>query len=125
MVYRKEKGQKWQWQQDKQKNQREQLPNTPEATLPEVVVSSEVPLDTEAATEQSLREEEIPMIIAPEETKEVAPLEKQVLGATTETPPEYIAPAALPEKTPDSFFLLLERFFTSLNARLNAWKNKD
>lgn len=125
MVYRKEKGQKWQWQQDKQKNQREQLPNTPEATLPEVVVSNGVPLDTETAAEQSPREEEVPMTIAPEETEEVVPLEKQVLGAMTETPSEYIAPAALPEKKSDSFLLLLERFLTNWNARLNAWQNKD
>lgn len=125
MVYRKEKGQKWQWQQAKRKDQREQLPNTPEATLPEVVISNEAPLDTEAAAEQSPKEEEAPMTITPEKTKETALLEQQVLGVTTEIPSEYIAPAILPEKTPGSFFLLLERFFISLNARLNAWQNKD
>lgn len=125
IVYRKEKGQKWQWQQAKQKNQREQMPNTPEATLPEVVVSSEVPLDIETIEEEGPKEEEAPMIIAPEETKGVAPLEKQVLGATTEIPSEYIAPAVLPEKTPDSFLFLLERFLTNWNARLNAWQNRN
>lgn len=129
MVYKKEKGKSWEWHSG----------TLSETTNYPVTNLAPAPVPSEQIPEQAIAPSEgIPVPPAqatpeieptPPDVEQTSPEEtvvKEVLGAETTTPdgpPDKTQPNTIPH-TP-SFFGFFKNFFVDMNARLNAWQNKE
>ena len=126
VIYRKEKGKRWEWDETPPKN--ESLSDTPDEDVSDETTPTEEilqPPSEELITEPEQSEPETgnePASIEPslEETgPEEAPGDPAVLGASTEIPLPDTSP--LTSDTP--LILWFKHFLMDWNARLNTWQN--
>ena len=126
IVYDKQKGKRWEWQEDDEtKSIQTKLPLT--ETIPEETITTpiELPLTpTEAPKDTPGEESPKEDNVAPPENPDITG-EKQVLGAETvlsEIPPGDVLPVPPLSTGKYPFIAFFRNFFTNLNARLNDWQ---